>query len=137
MAVSIFILILSLSITSTNTFLDGYRSETGKDLIGARQTAFINNTDMGLGTTQTAQNTTMNKIANFDKPQDEAFQYDFWKSVNTFGIITEFMYFATWGFPQFMQDYFSMPAIFTLPMIILINISHILFGIYLVTGRTF
>ena len=139
MAVSLFVLIISMSITGVNTLLSQYYTDTGgKQLIGFTQTATINNSKIGASTTQAEQNVSANKITTFNPPPiNSDVNLPNLNSGGTIGLLTQILYYSTWGLPDFLNQYFYMPDFFVYPMKMLIWLSHTLVLIYLTFGREF
>ena len=137
MLISLFVMSISLGISMLNEINSIYEGEMGQPLVRINATTYLNDGQYGTSGDIQEFNSTMNDIGEFNKPDNIAFDFSFWQSIKLLKILGETFIYAVWGFPFFLQTYFGMPQLLTLPMLIFINISHILFGAYVILGKSF
>lgn len=138
MVISVFVMCMSFGMIMINTFSGEYAAAEGHQLVNYNITAPINYTSFGvLDTTQGGLNATSNRVMTFDKPEDVSFDFGFWQRIQIAKLIWEIFITSTYGFPLFVNAAFGMPAFFVLPLMLLINVSHILLILKIYPGIEF
>ena len=135
--ISLFIMSTSFGITMLNELNIAYEAETGQKLIRKEITTFIEYDEVGVSHDDTEYNQTLNDVAEFNKPDNIAFDFSFWQSIKIFKIIANAFIYSVYGFPNFLHTEFGMPELLVIPMLILINLCHLLFAIYVILGKSF
>jgi len=142
MIVSLTVIFFSFGIITFNEMNLYMLTETGGPGVGRplatyNTTAFIGYEDLEGLQTQTKLNSTLGEIGNFQKPDNVDFNFDFWKSISIYRILINMLWTPIYGFVDFLVTAFYMPIWLAGPMFIMINLSNILFGIYVFLGKEF
>lgn len=136
LSVSFFVLCFSFGISIFNEYnLDYYQSQ-GHPFVSYSVAPMITYSQINVGLDQSSFNSTVNQVTNFQKPSDISFNFDFFKSIDIARLLYNIIISTVWGFPFYLGA-LGMPVILVLPMLILMEISHLLVLIYLLVGKSF
>lgn len=125
--ISLLIILLCISVEMTNSIITGIGTHDGSNihLSGAPYNSYSFNTN--------ASPQDYTKIPGGDVLGSV---FIIWEYLNMFvNFIVFVLYSATIGFGQFLQDFFYVPAFIATPIMIIVNIIHILGIAQFVIGR--
>lgn len=135
-AVSFFILCFSFGISMFNEYNLDYYARMGTPFVSYSVAPMLSYSQVNVGTDQNSFNSTVNQVTNFQKPEGVSFNFDFFKSIDIARLLYNILISTVWGFPFYLTA-LGMPSLFVLPMLILMEVSHLLVLIYLVIGKSF
>jgi hypothetical protein len=136
LAVSFFVLCFSFGISMFNEYNLDYILSMGHPFVIYSVTPMIEYSQINVGTNQAEFNATVNQYTNFQKPENINFNFDFFKSIDIARLLYNTLVSTVWGFPFYLGA-LGMPSILVLPMLIMMEISHLLVLVYLIVGKSF
>ena len=119
-----------------NEFNVNYMLTTYHPFVDYSVSPMIAYSQIDVGLTQSSFNNTVNQVTNFQKPEGIAFNFDFFKSIDVARLLYNILIGTVWGFPFYLAA-LGMPEILVIPLLILMEISHLLVLIYVLLGKSF
>ena len=136
LAVSFFVLCFSFGISMFNEFNINYYQSMGTPFVSYSVNPMLEYSQVNVGLDQISFNNTVNQVTDFKKPEGISFNFDFFKSIDIARLLYNILISTVWGFPFYLAA-LGMPVILVVPMLILMEISHILVLVYLILGKSF
>lgn len=134
--ISMAVLCFAFAVSILNEWnLDTY-TQTGKWMVFYGKNTFIEYSAIDIGLNAQQFNSTANNLMDFKKPETISFNFDFFKSLDIARMLYNILIATVWGFPFYLAG-LGMPSILVLPLLILMEVSHLLVIIYLVIGKSF
>ena len=136
LAVSFFVLCFSFGISIFNEYNIDFLLSQGRPFVTYSVAPMIEYSQVNVGLDQASFNTTVNQVNNFQKPEGINFNFDFFKSIDIARLLFNTLISTVWGFPFYLAA-LGMPIILVIPILIMMEISHLLVLIYLIIGKSF
>ena len=96
----------------------------------------ISYSQLNLGLNSGEFNDTMQQVMDFKKPENINFNFDFFKSIDIGRMLYNTLISTVWGFP-FYLGILGMPSLFVYPLLLMMELSHLIVLIYILLGKSF
>jgi hypothetical protein len=136
LAFSFFVICFSFGVSMFNEYNIDYYANTGAYFVNYHVNPLVSYSQMNIGLDRQSFNATASQMMNFQKPETISYSFDFFKSIDVARMIYNILISTVWGFPFYLAA-LGMPQLFVLPLLILMEISHLLVLMYVLLGKSF